>query len=52
MNLVLRIAALVIFVVCALAIWFTDVALADVLGLGFVGLASWVAAEVVGTVRA
>jgi hypothetical protein len=39
----LRIAALVLFIVAALALWFTDLHLEDAIGIVSVGLACWVA---------
>jgi hypothetical protein len=43
MTFLLRIAALVLFIVAALALWVANMSIADALGLVAVGLACWVA---------
>jgi hypothetical protein len=41
--MVLRIAALVLFIVAALAVWVTNMTLADAVGFAAAGLGCWVA---------
>jgi hypothetical protein len=43
MSVVLRLAALVLFIVAALLIWFTSRSVGDAVALVSVGLACWVA---------
>jgi hypothetical protein len=43
MSLLLRIAALVLFIVAAVGLWVTDLAVGDAAGLVACGLGAWVA---------
>jgi hypothetical protein len=43
MGVLLRIAALVLFILAALAIWVTNISLPDAVALVSTGLACWVA---------